>query len=236
MTAKPDLKNIPEFTVVIPARNEGENIGPLINEINAVFSERQFEIIIINDCSNDGTANALAEARRHHKKLKIITHNNVKGQSTAIVSGVQAAKAEIIITMDGDGQNDPTDALKLIDRYLSSHGNDQVMVVGHRVNRRDTWLKRISSKAANTIRSGLLSDATPDTGCGLKVFSRDVFLQMPIFNHMHRFLPALMIRAGGLVLSVPVNDRPRTHGASKYGFWDRLWYCVCYSVARGFLD
>jgi len=165
----------------------------------------------------------LAEAAVRHASLRVVRHSRACGQSTAIVSGVRAAAAPVIVTMDGDGQNDPADAPALLDAYAAAGGGDRVMIAGHRVNRRDTWFRRFSSRVANGVRGTLLGDATPDTGCGLKVFSRRAFLHMPAFNHMHRFLPALMIRAGGKVLSVPVNHRPRTRGTSKYGLWNRLW-------------
>ncbi|MBM08473.1 MAG: dolichol-phosphate mannosyltransferase [Magnetovibrio sp.] len=221
--AKPDIKSIPEFAIVVPVRNEVESVGPLIDEIIIAFNERRYEVIIIDDGSDDGTGDILADLEMRHQSLHIITHNCAKGQSTAIVSGIRAAKATIIITMDGDGQNDPADAPKLLNRFIELGGGDHIMIVGHRINRRDTLLKRFASKVANVVRSNLLKDATPDTGCGLKVFSRQAFIEMPAFDHMHRFLPALMIRAGGKVLSIPVNHRIRAYGVSKYGLWNRLW-------------
>ena len=214
---------VPDIAVVVPAHNEAENVGPLADEIAAALQARAFEMIFIDDGSTDATAEALAAATADHPELRVVRHRRACGQSTAIVSGVRAARAQLIVTMDGDGQNDPADAPKLIDSYHENGGGDGLMIAGHRVNRRDTWVRRISSKIANGVRGGLLGDRTPDTGCGLKVFSRDAFLHMPAFNHMHRFLPALMIRAGGRVLSVPVNHRPRTRGVSKYGVWNRLW-------------
>ena len=223
MIAKPVLESTPEFAVVVPAHNEAESVAPLTNEIASAFIGKSFEIIFVNDGSNDGTADALANAGRRHPQLRVITHKHVCGQSTAIISGIRAASADIIITMDGDGQNVPADAPALLDLYLRSSDNRQVMIAGHRVERHDTWLKRASSRVANGVRLALLDDATPDTGCGLKVFPRRAFLEMPAFNHMHRFLPALMVRGGGKVLSVPVKHRPRTSGTSKYGVWDRLW-------------
>lgn len=213
----------PDVAVVVPARNEAENVGPLVAEIAQALIGRAFEIIFVDDGSDDGTADALAEAKSKHATLRVVRHRRACGQSTAIVSGVRAARAAVIVTMDGDGQNDPADAPALLDSYAEQGGGDRLMIAGHRVNRRDTWLRRTSSKIANGVRGGLLGDATPDTGCGLKVFSRQAFLCMPAFDHMHRFLPALMIRAGGIVRSVPVNHRPRTRGTSKYGVWNRLW-------------
>ncbi len=214
---------VPEVAVVVPARNEAGNVGPLIAEIAAALAGRAAEIIFVDDGSDDGTDRALAETGARHAELRVVRHARPRGQSTAIVSGVRAARADVIVTMDGDGQNDPADMPALLAAYADAGGGDAVMIAGHRVNRRDTWLRRLSSRVANGVRGGLLGDATPDTGCGLKVFSRRAFLHMPAFDHMHRFLPALMIRAGGRVVSVPVNHRPRTRGTSKYGVWNRLW-------------
>ena len=218
-----NVDTAPEIAVVVPAHNEAENVGPLIDEIATALKGRSFEMVFVNDGSTDATAEALAVSGTRHPELRVVRHKRACGQSTAIVSGVRAARAGIIVTMDGDGQNDSADALALIDTYKDNGGGDFLLIAGHRVNRRDTWLKRVSSKFANGVRGGLLRDATPDTGCGLKVFSRQAFLHMPAFNHMHRFLPALMIRAGGQVQSVPVNHRPRMLGVSKYGLWNRLW-------------
>jgi len=213
----------PNIAVVVPVRNEAENVGPLVDEIAAALHGRSFEMLFVDDGSDDGTTEALAQARVKHPELRAVRHQSACGQSTAIISGVRAASAAIIVTMDGDGQNDPADAPALLDKYKELGGGNRLMIAGHRVNRRDTWLRRVSSRIANGVRGGLLGDATPDTGCGLKVFSGRAFLDMPAFDHMHRFLPALMIRAGGSVHSVPVNHRPRTRGTSKYGVWNRLW-------------
>ena len=147
-------------------------------------------------------------------------------QSAAIRTGVKAAKGRFIATLDGDGQNDPADIPKLWAQVRKDPDEKPLMLAGQRAKRQDSWSKRYSSKAANKIRRSLLKDDTPDTGCGLKLFPRDVFLEFPYFDHMHRFLCALMIRAGGEIISVPVNHRPRLRGASKYGFWDRLWVGV----------
>jgi len=218
-----NAETTPDIAVVVPAHNEAENVGPLADEIAAALQARAFEMIFVDDGSTDATADALTAAAAKHPELRVVRHRRACGQSTAIVSGVRAARAALIVTMDGDGQNDPADAPKLLDAFSENGGGDGLMIAGHRVNRRDTWVRRMSSKIANGVRGGLLGDRTPDTGCGLKVFSRAAFVHMPAFNHMHRFLPALMIRAGGRVLSVPVNHRPRTRGVSKYGVWNRLW-------------
>jgi dolichol-phosphate mannosyltransferase len=219
--ASPEIA--PDIAVVVPARNEAENVGPLVDEIAAALAGRAHEIVFVDDGSDDGTDRALADAAGRHPALRIVRHTRACGQSTAIVSGVRAARAPVIVTMDGDGQNDPADAPKLVEAFAAQGSGDKLMIAGHRVNRRDTWLRRFSSKVANGVRGALLGDATPDTGCGLKVFSRRAFLEMPAFDHMHRFLPALMIRSGGRVVSVAVNHRARTRGTSKYGVWNRLW-------------
>jgi dolichol-phosphate mannosyltransferase len=218
-----DVARSLELAVVVPARNEAENVGPLVDEIAAALAGRAHEIVFVDDGSDDGTDRALADAAGRHPALRIVRHTRACGQSTAIVSGVRAARAPVIVTMDGDGQNDPADAPKLVEAFAAQGSGDKLMIAGHRVNRRDTWLRRFSSKVANGVRGALLGDATPDTGCGLKVFSRRAFLEMPAFDHMHRFLPALMIRSGGRVVSVAVNHRARTRGTSKYGVWNRLW-------------
>jgi dolichol-phosphate mannosyltransferase len=173
------------------------------------------EIIYVDDGSDDGSIDVL----RADGGLTVLRHRQSCGQSAAIVTGVRAARGVWIATLDGDGQNDPADIPALLARAQAEPGI--ALVAGHRTRRRDTAVKRFSSRAANALRAFLLGDATPDTGCGLKVFKREVFLQLPIFDHMHRFLPALFIRAGGRVVSVPVNHRPRTRGVSKYGTLDR---------------
>lgn len=208
------------LSVVVPVRNEEDNIAPLITEIRAALdSVVDYEIIYVNDGSTDTTPQRLAEIRRTCPQLRIIRHEKNCGQSTAVRSGVKAAKGDWVATLDGDGQNDPADIPKLI----AALEPGVELVGGNRHHaRRDTWIKRISSVIANGVRSRLLKDSTPDTGCGLKLFSREVFLDLPYFDHMHRFLPALVIRHGGRVVSVPVNHRRRERGVSNYGTLDRL--------------
>ncbi len=214
----------PNVAVVVPVRNEAENVGPLIEEIAAALRGREaFETLFVDDGSDDGTLAALEALIADHPELRVLRHRKSCGQSSAIASGVAAARAAVIITMDGDGQNDPADMSALLARYREADATDLMMVAGQRTKRQDTWLRRLSSRVANSVRAGLLGDATPDTGCGLKVFSRKAFLEMPRFDHMHRFLPALMQRRGGQVVSVPVGHRPRLRGTSKYGVWNRLW-------------
>ncbi len=206
------------LSVVVPVRNEAPNIGPLVEEIRRALSGVDHEIVYVDDGSSDGTwERVLAEgvvARRHRASC---------GQSAAIVTGVRAASGEWVATLDGDGQNDPADIPALFERARRDNGAGPLLVAGHRTERRDSWVKRRSSGVANRVRRALLHDATPDTGCGLKVFRRAAFLELPHFDHMHRFLPALFIRAGGRVVSVPVHHRARMRGQSKYGTLDRLW-------------
>ncbi|HIN21538.1 MAG TPA: glycosyltransferase [Rhodospirillales bacterium] len=215
--------SVPDFSVVVPVRNEADNISPLIAELKTVMTALQpYEIVIVDDGSDDATPEVLRDQARACPELRVIRHRSSVGQSAAITTGVNEARAGIIITLDGDGQNDPADIPALLDRFREADNPDLLLVTGERQKRRDSLLKRLSSRVANAVRGTLLGDHTPDTGCGLKVFSRPAYLAMPGFDHMHRFLPALMLCQGGHVLSVPVNHRARQHGATKYGVFDRL--------------
>ena len=212
----------PLISVVVPVKNEAANIAPLIAEIRAALAGVAHEIVYVDDGSDDATAEALAEAARAAPLAAPLVrrrHATSCGQSAAVITGVRAAQGEWIATLDGDGQNDPADIPALLARALAEPG--WVLIAGHRTRRRDSFIKRVTSRFANKLRAALLGDATPDTGCGLKMFRRAAFLDLPAFDHMHRFLPALFIRAGGHVVSVPVNHRPRLRGASKYGTLDR---------------
>ena len=218
-TALPDA---PLLSVVIPMRNEGPNVLPLIGEIAAALDGTAHEVVCVDDGSTDETGARLIEAMGRFPVVAL-RHARSCGQSAAVISGVQAARAPWIATLDGDGQNDPADIPRLWARARAeAAGGAVVLVAGHRVTRRDSGVKRVTSRLANAIRARLLGDATPDTGCGLKVFPRALFLDLPRFDHMHRFLPALALRQGGRVVSEPVNHRPRLRGRSNYGTLDRL--------------
>jgi len=212
-----------DLSIVIPVFNEEESISPLIDEVcDRLEGKLEYEIIVVNDGSDDGTAEVLRSCRQQHDPVRVLQHRHRCGQSAAISSGVRAAVAALVATLDGDGQNDPVDILRLYRAMLDAPGN-VLLVIGNRVQRRDNWLKRISARLANAVRAAVLQDNTPDTGCGLKVFSRETFVSLPQFDHMHRFLPALVQRQGGGVLSIEVNHRSRQHGVSKYGVHNRLW-------------
>ena len=214
------------ISIVVPVFNEADNILPLLEEIVQVMSQAEaHEIIYVDDGSNDQSEAVLKQAMQRFKELRVIRHQKSCGQSTAIHTGVQAANYPWVATLDGDGQNDPADIPHLYEVFTHQVQTypDLWMVAGWRNKRYDSKWRLFSSRFANAVRSTLLGDNTPDTGCGLKLFLRDKFLLLPYFNHMHRFLPALIIRAGGRVLSEPVNHRARENGQSKYGTLDRLW-------------
>ena len=214
-----------DLTIVVPVRDEEANIAPLIDEIcSSLEGLLEYEIIYVDDGSSDRTWENLVQLSETLSQLRIVRHRRSFGQSVAIHTGVKAARSPLIATLDGDGQNDPADIPRLLEVYNSADSSLGLqLVIGHRRKRQDSWLKRSSGRVANWVRGYLLKDRTPDTGCGLKLFPRDTFLGLPFFDHMHRFLPALILRSGGAVLSVEVNHRPRKHGQSHYGVWDRLW-------------
>jgi len=227
LRAGPETDQPFEVAVVVPVHNESENIRPLIEEISAAMNDvANYEIVYVNDGSTDDTAAKLDEMANEHPRLSVYKHESACGQSAAIATGIRNAHATYIATLDGDGQNDPADIPALFARLKESSQPDHLLVAGWRAKRKDTEWKRFQSKLANAVRQKLLGDNTPDTGCGLKVFSREAFLDMPRFDHMHRYLPALMIRRGGEVVSVKVNHRHRERGISKYGMWDRLSVAV----------
>ncbi|MET0985733.1 MAG: glycosyltransferase family 2 protein [Steroidobacteraceae bacterium] len=211
----------PSLSVVIPVCNEADNVLPLGLEIQAALEPRNYEIIFVDDGSTDGSGAKVLELRRQVPRVRLLRHSRRSGQSIALCTGVRASRAPWVATLDGDGQNDPADIPALI--AAMEQGADLKLIMGHRKSRQDTWVRRMSSRVANGVRVRLLHDDTPDTGCGIKLFHRDTFLELPMFNHMHRFLPALFQRAGARVISVPVRHRPRTRGQSKYGISNRLW-------------
>ena len=208
-------------SVVIPVFNERDNIVPLVHEVAAQLRGHfEFEVLCVDDHSSDGTRVALAALREEVPELRVLLLQQRCGQSAAIRSGVARARAAWVVTMDGDGQNDPADIHRLL-RARASAEPDTRLFAGWRVDRRDVASRRWASRWANRIRQWLLHDRTPDTGCGIKLFERDAFLDLPYFDHMHRYLPALMQRAGWKTTSVPVAHRPRRSGQSKYDNFGR---------------
>jgi dolichol-phosphate mannosyltransferase len=214
-----------QFSIVVPVFNEAGSVVPLLEEIrHAMRGVADYEVIYVDDGSIDDTALQLDQARRRVPALRVLRHNRRSGQSAALLSGVRAARAPWILTLDGDGQNDPADLPSLIEQ-LARRASDTgpCLLVGHRIVRRDNLLRRCSSRVANAVRRRVLADDTPDSGCGVRLFPRAAFLELPAFDHMHRFVPALMQRQGIAVQSVPVRHRSRRLGNSKYGVHNRLW-------------
>jgi glycosyltransferase involved in cell wall biosynthesis len=218
----PPATSRPVISVVVQVRNEAGNIAPLVAEIAAALAQRVFEIVYVNDGSSDGTEQELLRLMALHPWLRQIKHAQSCGQSSAVRTGVAAAHGGIVATIDGDGQNDPAFIPKLI--AMLEDGAPRVgLVAGQRVGRKATGFKKLQSRIANAVRGAVLKDGTRDTGCGLKAFRREVFLVMPYFDGLHRFLPALVRREGFDIVYVDVVDRPRHSGVSNYGFFDRLW-------------
>jgi dolichol-phosphate mannosyltransferase len=207
----------PHLSIVVPVYDERDSIAPLVHEITAALRDiTSFEIVVVDDGSTDGTTEVLRRLKADMPWLRVLRHVANSGQSAAIHTGVKAARGAWIATLDGDGQNDPADLPRLIAQRDAS-APDVKMLTGWRVHRRDSGSRRWASTIANAIRARMLRDATPDTGCGTRLFEREAFLELPFFDHMHRYLPALMQRAGWKTVCVPVNHRPRTSGVSKYG-------------------
>lgn len=226
-----------ELSVIIPMLNEAENAATLVHEVRDALEGRvDYEIIVVDDGSSDATFEILTGLRRSVPRLQPARHVQNYGQSAAIATGVRLARAPWVATLDGDGQNDPADIPSLYASARQDARGAPLLVAGNRRKRHDGWLRRVSSRVANGVRQSVLRDACPDTGCGLKLFPRETFLRLPQFDHMHRFLPALFIRAGGQVVNVPVNHRPRVRGQSKYGVRNRLWVGLIDLAGVGWLQ
>lgn len=215
------------ISVVVPMLNESENAPSLIAEIVAAAAQSPIhEIVIVDDASTDGTGDlalSLAPTYAPILKIRVMRHSARAGQSAALRTGIDAASGPLIVTMDGDGQNNPADIHKLYALYQTAPESRMILVAGQREKRNDSLLKKFTSRTGNFIRRTLLRDGVRDTGCSLKMFRRTDYLKLPFFNHMHRFLPVLFLREHGTILLVDVGHRPRGAGVSKYGFWDRLW-------------
>ncbi len=212
-----------DLAIIIPVLNEAESLALLLDEITtAMAGQTGYEIIVVDDGSTDATRDELSRCLGHCPMLRVIHHQTRCGQSAAIATGVDAAHTRWIVTLDGDGQNDPSDILRLY-HTLREAPADVGLVIGHRARRRDNLLRLLSSRIANRVRCLVLGDGTPDSACGLKAFARGTFMRLPRFDHMHRFLPALVRRQGERVLTVEITQRERTGGRSKYGLHNRLW-------------
>ena len=215
--------NDPAVSVVVPVRNEAGNIAPLVAEIGkALDGQWQFELVYVNDGSTYWTEDELRRLMGQHPWLRQVRHAQSCGQSAAVRSGVRAARAPFVVTLDGDGQNDPAFIPPML-RALKEGQPRLALIAGQRVGRKASGFKKLQSRIANAVREAVLRDGTRDTGCGLKAFRRDVFLALPYFDGLHRFLPALVKREGYAIGYVDVVDRPRGTGVSNYGLWDRLW-------------
>jgi glycosyltransferase involved in cell wall biosynthesis len=213
----------PAVSLVVAVKNEAENVAPLTGEIAAAMNGRwSFELVFVNDGSTDDTGVILRRLMAERPWVRQINHAATCGKAAAVRTGVAAARAPLIVTLDGDCQNDPSFIPAMV-RALETGGGRVGLVAGQRVGRRDSRFKRLQSRIANAVRGAILRDGTRDTGCGLKAFRRETFLALPYFDGVHRFLPALVRRDGYEVAYVEVIDRPRLHGRSNYGFWDRLW-------------
>ena len=222
--AKPKQTDV---SVVVPVFNEEENVGNLANEIADAMAGRDYEMIFVNDKSSDATEARLIELKQTYPSLRVLSHRENAGQSRAIRTGILAAKSPVIATLDGDGQNDPADIPALLDQFTRADAPENLgLVGGRRAKRQDSWAKRFGSRFGNGIRKRLLKDNADDTGCGLKVFSREAFLRLPFFDHIHRYIPALMLREGYATEFADVNHRHREFGQSKYTNFGRLMVSI----------
>ncbi|MDD7908436.1 MULTISPECIES: glycosyltransferase family 2 protein [Pseudovibrio] len=213
-------RGAPEISVVIPAKDERDNLPILLDEIAAALHSHQFEVLVVDDGSTDGTGEVLKDYGRENTFLRVLRHDRSGGQSCAVRSGLCHARGAIIITIDGDGENDPAYMPELL-AALNAGGETVGLAAGQRLGRKASLFKRYASKAANKLRGAMLKDNTRDSGCGLKAIRTDVFKRLPYFDGWHRFLPALVIREGFGVVHVDIVDRQRRHGVSNYGIWDR---------------
>jgi dolichol-phosphate mannosyltransferase len=214
---------IPAVSIVVPVKNEAGNVAPLVGEIAAALeNDARFEIIYVNDGSSDATGDELRALMASRPWLRAIRHKTSCGQSAAVRTGVMHARAPVVVTLDGDGQNDPAFIPALVGA-LAAGAPKIGLVAGQRVGRKGSGFKKLQSRVANAVRGAVLRDGTRDTGCGLKAFRREVFLALPYFDGLHRFMPALVAREGYAIGYVDVVDRPRRAGVSNYGMWDRLW-------------
>ncbi len=214
------------ISIVIPMYNEADNVEPFVNEIHDSLKNcvACFEIVVVDDGSSDGTGDRLSQLSESVSTLRVLKHAGNFGQSSATLTGIRHAQYPWIVTMDGDAQNDPHDIpLLLAELEKQADLAQPLLIAGNRKKRNDSTIRKISSRIGNGVRNALLKDDCMDTGCSLKLFSRDLFLTMPHFNHLHRFIPSLIKRAGGHIVNVPVNHRPRIRGTSKYGVMNRLW-------------
>ena len=207
---------------MIPAYNERDNLAPLLAEISAALQGTglRYEVIIVDDGSTDGSFDALKALRRQYPALHILAFERNAGQTAAFAAGFHAARAPIVVTLDADLQNDPADIPKLVATLRQSGAT---AVAGYRAARRDTAWKRLQSRIANGVRNRLNGEVIRDTGCSLKAFRTEAVRTLPLFAGMHRFLPTLIKMQGGTVTEIPVGHRPRKHGVTKYGMWNRVW-------------
>lgn len=212
-----------KISVVIPIYNEEGNIINLIDELIPIIDKIGGEIIIVDDNSNDASRDLILKKKNNvNIEILLLEHAKQYGQSAGLLTGIKAAKNDLIVTLDGDGQNDPKDITSMLKVWEDNNENSYVLVIGHRKNRQDNWSRRYASLMAKRFRKFILKDSTPDSGCGIKVFSRHLFLSLPYFDHIHRFLPALTRRHGGSVISHIVSHRNRSSGVSKYSNWQRF--------------
>ena len=212
-----------KISVVIPIYNEEGNIINLIDELIPIVDKIGGEIIIVDDNSNDASRDLILKKKNNvNIEILLLEHAKQYGQSAGLLTGIKAAKNDLIVTLDGDGQNDPKDITSMLKIWEDNNENSCLLVIGHRQNRQDNWSRRYASLMAKRFRKFILKDITPDSGCGLKVFSRNLFLSLPYFDHIHRFLPALTRRHGGSVISHIVSHRNRSSGVSKYSNWQRF--------------